>query len=175
MSSRNFFFELNLINISALCCYTGLHSQMWRALFPSILPLTCPELTSYSLSISLLTAKFLQRLFAVGFPVTALPDVAGLQFHHGLDTRQEASARLQVHLGKQLPAPSSRLVVHSLVPALKIQRQHRPSRVTSSAPLKKCDVGFRQLLPCIHHPPATCMDPRVTVIKCDPPTSLPLQ
>lgn len=66
-----------------------------------------------------LTAELLQRLLRVRFPIAALPNVTGLQLYRGLHARQGPSASFQVHLGKQLPASSSWLIVHSLVPTLK--------------------------------------------------------
>lgn len=62
------------------------------------------------------TAEFLERFLRIGFPVAALPDVAGLQLHRGPHRRQQATARLQVHLGKQLLAARSWLIVHSFIP-----------------------------------------------------------
>lgn len=67
-------------------------------------------------SLSLLTTEFLQGLLGICFAVAALPNVTGLQLHHGLHRRQGTSTCFQVHLGKQLPASRSWLVVHSLVP-----------------------------------------------------------
>lgn len=64
-----------------------------------------------------LTTEFLQWLLRVCFTVTSFPDVIGLQLHHGLHAGQWTTTGFQVHLGKQLLAPSSWFIVHTLVPA----------------------------------------------------------
>lgn len=131
MSSCNFFFELNF-SLSHYYSYPLLfHSPPLLKLhytFPTkhFTPFTPPSLSLITPIVfflpPLLTTEFLQRLFRVRFPVAALPDVVGLQLHHGLHARQQASTCFQVHLGKQLPASSSGLIVHSLVPTLETQR-----------------------------------------------------